>query len=240
MAPWVAVQREGGRTEGSRLPGRSGLDAPRVTALTGLCSPVAGVRQFIRLSRCDPEDDSSARCVPDDYGLGPKAAKRVLKRLTLAAALPAPLCGRSRRLGTHPDAVPSRKAIPSSTPRFWAVSSQRSRTPRRARQRKTCAAFHQGSSSAEIARHLATFWRRRRIASAVRRRSEGGTFAGDGRLHPRAPAPPTARPSARSCPNPPATQAEVVPSIGRSQARDVSGYIYACQRLADTSSWPSV
>src|SRR5829696_4405351 len=41
---------------------------------------------------------------------------------------------------------------------------------------KICAALHQGPSSAGMARHLAPFWWRHRMAERVRRRSCGGVL----------------------------------------------------------------
>ena len=68
--------------------------------------------------------------------------------------------------------VPSRNAIPTSTPpRRCAASSSRSQAPRRAQRRKHCAAIHHGPRSAGIWRHFAPLSWRQMIASIVRRRS---------------------------------------------------------------------
>src|SRR3954447_3097052 len=69
--------------------------------------------------------------------------------------------------------VPSRNVIPSWTPRCWAKSSSRSHTPRWAQRMNICAARDQGPSSAGMARHLAPFSWRQRMAEMVRRRSFG-------------------------------------------------------------------
>src|SRR3954470_1449497 len=69
--------------------------------------------------------------------------------------------------------VPSRNVIPSWTPRSWPRSSSRSHTPRWAQRMKVCAARDQGPSSAGMARHLAPFSWRQRMAEMVRRRSFG-------------------------------------------------------------------
>jgi hypothetical protein len=74
--------------------------------------------------------------------------------------------------------VPSRKAMPSSTPRFCAMASSRSHTPSRDRRMKVCAAIHQGPNSSGRERHLAPFWCRQKMAPIVRRRLLDGTFAG--------------------------------------------------------------
>src|SRR3954447_8438174 len=69
--------------------------------------------------------------------------------------------------------VPSRNVIPSWTPRSWPRSSSRSHTPRWAQRMNICAARDQGPSSAGMARHLAPFSWRQRMAEMVRRRSFG-------------------------------------------------------------------
>src|SRR5215213_10106101 len=72
--------------------------------------------------------------------------------------------------------VPSRNVIPSWTPRSWARSSSRSQTPRWAQRMNICAARDQGPRSAGMARHLAPFSCRQRMAESVRRRSWGGVL----------------------------------------------------------------
>ncbi len=68
--------------------------------------------------------------------------------------------------------VPSRKAIPASTPpRCCANSSNRSQAPSRDQRLKVCAAIHQGPNAAGIWRHFAPLSCRQMIASMVRRRS---------------------------------------------------------------------
>ena len=72
--------------------------------------------------------------------------------------------------------VPSRNAMPSSTPRACAASSSRGHTPSLAHRMKSWAARHHGPSSAGTARHFAPFACRQTIASTVRRRSRGGVL----------------------------------------------------------------
>ena len=68
--------------------------------------------------------------------------------------------------------VPSRNAIPASTPpRRCAASSSRFQAPRRDQRPKVCAAIHHGPGSAGIWRHFAPLSWRQMIASTVRRRS---------------------------------------------------------------------
>src|SRR5215204_1077897 len=71
--------------------------------------------------------------------------------------------------------VPSMKVMPSATPRSWARSSS-PHTPRWAQRINICAARDQGPRSAGMARHLAPFSCRQRMAESVRRRSWGGVL----------------------------------------------------------------
>ena len=87
--------------------------------------------------------------------------------------------------------VPSRKAVPSATPRPCAAPSRRCQTPRWPQRSKACAALHQGPSSAGMARQAAPLRCRQTIASIDRRRSrcsvlpQGRTapINGAGRFH---------------------------------------------------------
>ncbi len=134
--------------------------------------------QLVRLPGRDPEGNGPAACVRDHDGLGAKAAARAPKRLTFSAASArSPFLDPPAALACALMFVPSRKAIPSSTPRSCARLSRRSQTPNLAQRMKICAAFHHGPSSSGTARHFAPFWQRQRMASTVRLRSEGGTFA---------------------------------------------------------------
>ena len=134
--------------------------------------------QLVRLPRRDPEGDRSTARIGDHDGLGAKAAARAPKRLTFpAASASSPFLDAPAALACARIEVPSRKAMPSSTPRSCARLSRRSHTPSRAQRMKIWAAFHHGPSSSGTARHLAPFVQRQMIASTVRLRSEGGTLA---------------------------------------------------------------
>ena len=67
--------------------------------------------------------------------------------------------------------------MPRSAPPAFARSNRRSQTPRRDHGTKICAALHQGPNSIGIERHFARFRHRQTMASTVRCRFEGGTFA---------------------------------------------------------------
>jgi hypothetical protein len=137
-----------------------------------------GAGQFMRLTWREGEGDGPAPAVGNHAGLGAIAATRTAKRLTRT-----PL-RRSEAFAAAPAAfwwarmdVPSRKAMPSSTPRACAIPSSRSHTPSRDQRMKVCAAIHQGPNSSGKARHFAPFWCRQMMAEIVRRRLLGGTFA---------------------------------------------------------------
>ncbi|SDB75037.1 hypothetical protein SAMN02927895_05742, partial [Belnapia rosea] len=137
------------------------------------------LRQFMGLPRCELESHSPASSISDHAGLGPVAATRAAKCLTRVPLL------RCRALFAAPAAfwwarmeVPSRKTMPSATPRCCAITSIRSHTPRRDQRMNICAAIHHGPSSAGMARDLAPLSCRHRMALMVRRRCCGGTLAG--------------------------------------------------------------
>ncbi|GJE68234.1 HTH-type transcriptional activator RhaS [Methylorubrum aminovorans] len=67
--------------------------------------------------------------------------------------------------------------MPSCTPRSCTRASRHSHTPARAQRMKICAARHHGPNSSGLARHLAPFWCRYRMAESVRCRSCGGVIA---------------------------------------------------------------
>jgi hypothetical protein len=151
----------------------------------------------VRLAGREREHDRSALPVGDDAGLGaeamigrrpiirqrscgrqetaevgerPSASRRSRSREV------APILGAPAALGCALMLVPSRNAMPSSTPRAWAAASSRGHTPSLAQRMKSCAARHHGPCSAGIARHRAPFTCRQTIAPIVRRRSRGGVF----------------------------------------------------------------
>ena len=74
---------------------------------------------------------------------------------------------------------------------------------------KIRAALRQGPSSAGMARHLAPFRQRHRMASTVRRRSDGGTFACGRQASTEGSRAAHCPPVGTIMPRPPAARAEV-------------------------------
>ena len=196
----VAVHVDPRRTTDGRLAllGRDGRPCPHCPDL--LAQPVRGealvahdphrlARQLpqqarrdgrlVRLAGCQGEGDGPSARVRHRYGLGAIAATRAPKRFTLVpACCRSPFLGAPAALACARMLVPSRNAMHSSTPpaRAWASASRRSHTPCLAQRMNVCAAPHQGPSSAGMARHLAPFWCRHRMAAIVRRRSAWGVL----------------------------------------------------------------
>lgn len=136
------------------------------------------MRELVGLTRRDQEGDCPTTRIGDHDCLGAKAAARAPKRLTFSSASASPpLLAAPAVLACGLMFVPWRKAIPSSTPRFSAMSSRRSYPPSFAQRMKVCAAFHHDPRATGTARHFAPFVPRQMIASTVRLRSEGGTLA---------------------------------------------------------------
>src|SRR4051794_31515555 len=134
-------------------------------------------RQLVRLARGQREGDRAAPPVGDHARLGAEAAARAAERLApVPFARGPPFLGAPAALGCALIEVPSRNAMPSSTPRACAASSSRCHAPSLDQRMKSWAARHQGPSSAGIARHFAPFACRQTIASTVRRRSRGGVL----------------------------------------------------------------
>jgi hypothetical protein len=109
---------------------------------------------------------SLAPRVGNGMGLGAEAALAPAKRFMAVPPFTAPAALWCARM-----TVPSMKTMPSSG-QFVALatSTRRSQTPSLDQRRKVCAAIHHGPSSAGMARHLAPFCMRQRMASTVRRR----------------------------------------------------------------------
>src|SRR5690349_9716858 len=132
-------------------------------------------RQLVRLAR--RERDRPAPAVRDHARLGAEAAARAAERLApVPLARGPPFLGAPAALWCALIEVPSRNAMPSSTPRACAASSSRRHAPSSAQRMKSCAARHHGPSSAGTARQVAPFRCRQTIASIVRRRSRGGVL----------------------------------------------------------------
>ena len=135
-------------------------------------------RQLVRLPRGQREGYRAAPPVRDDARLRAEAPARPPQRLPpVALGAGPPFLGAPAALGCALMLVPSRNAMPSSTPRPCAVSSSRRHAPSSAQRMNSWAARHQGPSSAGIARHVAPFRCRQTIASSVRRRSRGRRLA---------------------------------------------------------------
>jgi hypothetical protein len=134
-------------------------------------------RQLVRLAGGQGESDGAASSVGDDARLGPEPATRAAERL---APVPLPRASPFLRAPAASACalieVPSRNAMPSSTPPSCAAASSRSHTPSLAQRMKSWAARHHGPCSAGIARHLAPFRCRQTIAPIVWRRSRGGVL----------------------------------------------------------------
>src|SRR3954464_3848661 len=134
-------------------------------------------RQFMGLTGREREGNGTPATVRDHAGLGAVAATRAAERLTAVSLLAVgPPFSRPAAFWCARKFVPSRKVMPSATPRSCTSSSRRSQTPRWPQRMKVCAAFHQGPSSPGMARHLAPFWWRQRMASIVCRRLSCGTL----------------------------------------------------------------
>src|SRR5690349_24371698 len=134
-------------------------------------------RQLVRLARRERERDRPAPAVGDHARLGAEAAARAAERLApVPLARGSPFLGAPAALWCALIEVPSRNAMPSSTPRACAASSSRCHTPSLAQRMKSWAARHHGPSSAGTARHFAPFACRQTIAPIVRRRSRGGVL----------------------------------------------------------------
>src|SRR4051812_12841346 len=132
-----------------------------------------GQRQFVRLPGSQGEANGATGGIGDHASLGSKTAARTAKPLTrVALCCSSPFLAAPAALWGARILVPSRNAIPASTPpRRCAASSNRSQTPSRDQRPKVCAAIHHGPSSTGIWRHFAPLSCRQMIASIVRRRS---------------------------------------------------------------------
>src|SRR3954464_3253037 len=98
------------------------------------------------------EADRPAGAVGDHASLGAIAATRAAKRFThVALGSRSPFLGAPAALWCALIDVPSRKAMPNSTPRSWTRSRSCSQTPSLLQRMKVCAARHQ------IGRHAAPF-----------------------------------------------------------------------------------
>src|SRR3954469_15485093 len=104
------------------------------------------------------EAQSPAPRVRNGMGLGAEAALASPKRLAGVPPFTAPAALWCARM-----IVASIKTMPSSG--LFAASNRRSQTPSLDQRRKVCAAIHHGPSSAGMARHLAPFCMRQRMAS---------------------------------------------------------------------------
>ena len=131
----------------------------------------------MRLARREREGDRATSSIGDDASLRAEPTARAAERLApVPFARGSPLSGAPAALWCALTEVPSRNAMPSSTPRACTASSSRGQTPSLAQRMKSCAARHHGPCSAGIARHLAPFPCRHAIAPIVRRKSRGGVL----------------------------------------------------------------
>src|SRR4051795_3153616 len=119
---------------------------------------ILGQGEFVGLTWGQSEADRPAGTIGDHAGLGAIAAARAAKRLThVALRSRPPFFGAPAALWCALIEVPSRNAMPSSTPRSWTRSRSRSQTPRWLQRMKVCAARHQGTRSGGTLRHFAPF-----------------------------------------------------------------------------------
>src|SRR3954452_6522932 len=138
---------------------------------------ILGQGKFMSLTGRQGEADRPADAVGDHASLGAIAAARAAKRLThVALGSRSPFLGAPAALWCALIEVPSRKAMPSSTPRSWTRSRSRSQTPRWLQRMKVCAARHQGTRSGGTLRHFAPFRSRQTIASIVSRSATGSVL----------------------------------------------------------------
>jgi hypothetical protein len=130
------------------------------------------------LTWCDAEGGCPPQAVAARASLGAIAAKRATKRFTCASFnLRAPFRRAPAAFGSTETFVPSRNVIPSWTPRSCTKPGRRFQAPSRAQRMKVWSAIHQGPSSTNGARPLASFSCRQRIAVMVRRRCIEGALA---------------------------------------------------------------
>ena len=111
------------------------------------------------------------------------AAARAPKRLTFAAAAArVPFLDAPAALACALMLVPSRTAIPSSTPACLRPVEPSVPHAKRAQRMKICAAFHQGPSSAGMERHFAPFVQRQRSPPPCREGRRAAPWRGTARL----------------------------------------------------------